>query len=89
MLYGASIFRYCLVRRKQRLTDVLSGKLKGTDHLNDLLISWDFNFKGNPKETLRENMDWILLAQRINHWRAIMDSSTGLWGLEIGISWLA
>jgi hypothetical protein len=52
-------------------TDVLSGKPKETDHLIFLRISW-------------ENMDWIPLAQRIDHWIAIMDIATGLWGFING-----
>jgi hypothetical protein len=53
---------------------LLSGNLKGIDHLEDMGVDGKIILEWILRETGREILDWIQLAQDRDQWRAVLNT---------------
>jgi hypothetical protein len=57
---------------------ILVGKAEGKRHLGRPTRSWEDNIRMNRRETGKEGVDWIHLAQDKDQWRAVVNTVMNL-----------
>jgi hypothetical protein len=64
------------------------GTHKGKRPLKISRFGWENNIEMDLKQVVYEGVDWILLAQNRNNWRALVNTIMKLWfNKKLGIYW--